>query len=216
MKDAKREFKSSRDRKRRVGLAASAIILVAVVWMLGKGFWVRSQMGGQDPKAVARILESEGTIVVIRGNDSIPYEQDMTILAGDCFRTLDNSTLKVQYLDETAEVIVKPNSNIFFLSLKGGKRTNLAGGAAEFLIREQPADEPMIIATSNSAGDVLEPGHYRITFRDVVNRYDVMAGKLSVRAFATGITREVLAGSSYEPTPSQRIDGSVFMEDTNF
>jgi hypothetical protein len=211
------EFKSSRDRKRRLATIAFAVIVVVVAGIVGKALMVRARMGGKDPKAIAKVLESNGTIVVIRGADAIPFEEDMTIEAGDCIRTLDDSRIKVQYIDKTAEVILEENTNMYLLSLIGGKRTNLAGGVAEFIIREQPADEPMIIATSNSAGDVLEPGHFRITFRDVVNRYDVMeAGKLSVRCFATGVTREVLANSSYEPMPTQKIDMSIFDEDTNF
>jgi len=197
-------------------IMAFAMILLGLVLGMKKAMTVRARNAGQDPRAIACVLESEGQIVIIRGADAIPYDPAMQLLGGDCYRTLDDSRITVQYLDKSAKVTLMRNTNMYFLSSKGGKRINLAGGEAEFVIEDQPKGEPMIIATSNSEGEALEPGEYRIVFRDVVNRYDVISGKLLVRTFATGATREVNAGESYIPDTYGRIDGSIFEEDTNF
>ena len=199
------DFVSSKKRQQRIARIATSILVLVMITM-GYRFWAFEKPTTDATGALARVLQMQGTAMIKRGSETVPYVPGFIVEAGDTIQTLAQSEMVVVYLDDDTRVTLSPHTTLLFNDSQGGKRTNLSGGQVELQVPQQPPDTPMVLASYNSEAIILAPGSYTQHYTGLATRFDVNQGKLRIRRFSDGRITEVIDGQSHECHPE---DGGV-------
>jgi ferric-dicitrate binding protein FerR (iron transport regulator) len=191
------DFCSSKKRSRRITLSVASVAAVLILALTVK---VVVSIGKGEDKVeggIAKVLELEGKLLIKRSADTVPYEPDFVVREGDTFQTMENTTLKMEYLDDSTRLVLGENTTILINANAGGKKTNLAGGWVEYTVPKQPDSEPMVLQSYNAEATILEPGTYIQIFEGIATRFEVKKGHLRVRRFNDGKVVEVRSGETH-------------------
>jgi ferric-dicitrate binding protein FerR (iron transport regulator) len=190
------DFSSSKRRQRKLTLGAVFIGLVLAVWLVAN-FISLEPTAAVSPDILAKVTRLEGKVMIKRGAETVEFEPDMSVLAGDAFITIGRAELEVTYLDDGTKALLGSDTSLLFNGSVGGKRTNLSAGTVRFEVDRQPKGFPMVLASYNAEATLLEPGIYFQSYTNSGTRFDVEEGSLVARRYSDGQTDTVTAGDTH-------------------
>jgi ferric-dicitrate binding protein FerR (iron transport regulator) len=190
------DFSSSKRRQRRLTIGAGLMGLIFAVWIAVNVITIEATEA-VSPNNLAKVTRKEGKVMIKRGAETVEFEPDMYVLAGDAFITMGTAELEVAYLDDGTKALLGSDTSLLFNGNAGGKKTNLSSGTVRFEIQRQPDGSPMVLASYNAEAVVLEPGIYFQTYTNAGTRFDVEEGSLVARRYSDGQTDTVAAGETH-------------------
>jgi hypothetical protein len=190
------DFSSSKRRQRRLTMAAGIIGFIFVLWIGAKVITIETTEAVSSHN-LAKVTRLDGKVMIKRGAETVEFEPDMDVLAGDAFITLGDAELEVTYLDDGTKALLGSDTSLLFNGNVGGKRTNLSSGTVRFEISRQPEGRPMMLASYNAEATVLEAGIYFQTYTNAGTTFDVQQGSLVARRYSDGKTDTVAAGETH-------------------
>lgn len=199
------DFTSSKRRQQRLTYVAISIGVIFALY-LSITFFVFSEKSEFLPGTIAKIVKLEGNVMIKRGADTLEYEPGFLVLGGDNFQSIGESEVEIEYLDDGTKIYLGNDTTLLMNASDGGKKTNLAGGTARFIVGRQSTGQPMTLTSYNSDAVVVENGTFIQKYNGLETFFEVQSGQLQVRRFSDGRITDVFAGQTHTCKPD---DGGI-------
>lgn len=190
------DFSSSKMRQRRLTIGAGIMGFIFAVWIAMNVITLETTEAVSRHN-LAKVTRMQGKVMIKRGAETVEFEPDMDVFAGDAFITIGDAEVEVTYLDDGTTALLGSDTSLLFNGNVGGKRTNLSSGTVRFEISRQPEGSPMVLASYNAEATLLEAGIYFQTYTNAGTTFDVQEGSLVARRYSDGKTDTVAAGETH-------------------
>jgi ferric-dicitrate binding protein FerR (iron transport regulator) len=163
--------------------ASAAALLIAIV--------VGALLIQDQPREVGRIVKVEGKCQRLGTGGRAPLASGEILFAGDGVETNGRGRVVLRYEDLTT-VELAPGTVATAFEIRGGKSLTLQRGSVVGDVTRQPAEQPMVVRTSEGEARVLGT-KFTLSASTGSTRLDVEKGKVRLTRTSDGASADVAA-----------------------